>query len=107
MLVWREILKWIGVVIVSPPTISSLFEVVKGAARNGKLRRGFLLIWHATIWSIWKARNSAIFNNATFCPRKLIEDIKALSWSWVLTRLKVAPCLYYEWIWDPGDCLLR
>jgi hypothetical protein len=79
MLVWCEIFKWIGVSIVIPPSISSLFELVKGAARNGKIRRGFLLIWHATIWSIWKAKNSAIFTNATFCPRKLIDDIKVLS----------------------------
>jgi hypothetical protein len=30
-----------------------------------------------------------------------------LSWKWSLSRLKLAPCLYYEWCWNPGDCLLR
>jgi hypothetical protein len=98
MLVWIEIYKWLGVMIVIPHSISSLFEVVKASARNSKIRKGFLLIWHASIWSIWKARNSALFANGCFCPRKIIEDIKVLSWKWVLARLKVLPCLYYEWI---------
>jgi hypothetical protein len=98
MLIWMEIFKWLGVMIVIPHSIPSLFEVFKASARNSKIRKGFLLIWHASIWSIWKARNSALFANGCFCPRKIIEDIKVLSWKWVLARLKVLPCLYYEWI---------
>jgi hypothetical protein len=107
MLVWCEIFKWIGVSLVIPPSIETLFEMLKGVARNVKIRRGYLLIWHATLWSIWKARNSAIFASGVFSPRIIVEEIKVLSWKWVLARLKVTPCLYYEWIWDPGDCLLR
>jgi hypothetical protein len=52
MLVWLEIFKWIGVSFTIPPTIASLFDLVKGAAWNLKIRKGFVLIWHATLWSI-------------------------------------------------------
>jgi hypothetical protein len=107
MLVWREIFKWIGVSVIIPPSISSLFEILKGLARGVKLRKGYLLIWHATLWSIWKARNCALFANDLFNPWVVIENIEVLSWKWVLSHLKVAPCLFYEWTWDPGDCLLR
>jgi hypothetical protein len=107
MLVWREIFKWIGVSVIIPPSISSLFVILKGLARGVKLRKGYLLIWHATLWSIWKAWNCALFANDLFNPWVVIENIKVLSWKWVLSRLKVAPCLFYEWTWDPGDCLLR
>jgi hypothetical protein len=107
MKVWREIGKWIGVSFVIPPSLSTLFEFFKGCARNTKIRKGFVLIWHATIWCIWKARNSAIFSNGYFLPSEIVEAIKVMSWKWSLNRLKLAPCLYYEWIWDPGDCLLR
>jgi hypothetical protein len=44
MLVWYEIFKWIGVSIVIPHSISSLFELLKESARNAKIRKGFLLI---------------------------------------------------------------
>jgi hypothetical protein len=107
MWVWGEVFKWIGVSIVIPPSISSLFELVKGAARNGKIQKGFLMIWHASLWSIWKARNCAIFATGIFSPRAIVEEIKVVSWKWSLARLKLTPCMFYEWSWDPGDCLLR
>jgi hypothetical protein len=37
----------------------------------------------------------------------LVEEIKVVSWTWSLARLKLNTCLYYEWVWDPGECLLR
>jgi hypothetical protein len=107
MKVWGEIFKWLGFSLVIPPSLSSLFELFEGSARNAKIRSGFLLIWHATIWTIWKARNKAIFATGVFSPTAIVEDIKVLSWKWSLARLKTAPCMFYEWTWDPGDCLLR
>jgi hypothetical protein len=41
-----------------------------------------MMIWHATIWTIWKARNSAIFAGTPFLPRVIIDDIKVVSWKW-------------------------
>jgi hypothetical protein len=107
MLVWSNIFKWLGVSIVIPPSLVTLLDILLGAARNRNIRRGFIMIWHATLWSIWKARNNAIFANGVFIPASVIDNIKVLSWKWCLSRLKVTPCLYYEWIWDPGDCLMR
>jgi hypothetical protein len=106
MKIWCEIFSWLGVVIVTPPSIAILFEVVRGSAKNDRIRKGFILIWHATLWSIWKARNSAIFSVGCFRPYVIVEEIKVLSWKWSLGRLKISPCLFYEWCWDPGSCLL-
>jgi hypothetical protein len=102
-----EIFKWLDLLLIIPPSIATLFEILKEAARNAKIRKGFLMVWHATLWTIWKARNNAIFASGNFNPRLIVEDIKVLSWKWCLARLKVYPCMYYEWSWDPGDCLLR
>ncbi|KAK2437817.1 hypothetical protein QL285_022666 [Trifolium repens] len=107
MWVWGEIFKWLGISIIISPSLPLLFEMVKGAARNAKIRRGYLLIWHASLWSIWKARNCAIFATGIFSPRAIVEEIKVVSWKWGLVRLKVSPCMFYEWVWDPGDCFLR
>jgi hypothetical protein len=107
MWIWGEVFKWIGIPFVIPRSSSSLFEVFKGSGRNAKTRSGFMMIWHATIWSTWKARNSAIFADTSFLPRVIIDDIKVVSWKWSPARLKIVPCLYYEWIWDPDDCLRR
>jgi hypothetical protein len=106
MKVWAAVFNWIGISIVIPTT-PSLFEIVKGSARNMKIRRGYLLIWHATIWSIWKTRNSTIFASGLFSARDIVEDIKVMSWKWSLARIKIFPCMFYEWAWDSGDCLLQ
>jgi hypothetical protein len=105
--VWYGIFRWLGLVIIAPPSLSVLFEVFRGAARNKKLRQGFLLIWHVTIWAIWKARNSSIFAGGAVVINEIVDEIKVLSWKWCLARLKVRPSLFYEWSWDPGDCLQR
>ncbi|GAU40296.1 hypothetical protein TSUD_362760 [Trifolium subterraneum] len=42
-------------------------------------RKGFLMIWHATLWSLWKARNGAIFANGSFIPKVIVNEIKVMS----------------------------
>lgn len=70
-----------------------------------ELKRGFRLIWHTTIWAIWNVRNNIIFNNVALDVDEVVEDIKLLSWKWSVARLRIQPCLLYEWRWDPKWCL--
>jgi hypothetical protein len=107
MAIWYDLFRWLGIVVVMPPSIPMFFEVFCGSVYNKKIRHGFMLIWHASLCLIWKARNNTIFVNGTFNPKGIVDEIKVLSWKWSLARLKLPPCLYYEWTWDPGDCLLR
>jgi hypothetical protein len=106
-LVWYEVFRWLGVVIVLPRNLFYLFEILSEAAKNKKFRKGFRLVWHSVIWSIWKARNNHIFNNVITDPLELVEQAKILAWRWSADRLKITPCLYYEWCWDPGSCFDR
>jgi hypothetical protein len=107
MQIWSEIFSWLGVPIIIPPSLASLFEIIRGSAMNSKIRNGYVLVWHATLWAIWKARNNAIFSAGCFVPHLIVEDVKVMSWKWSLGRLKILPCLFYEWTWDPGNCFLR
>ncbi|GAU29496.1 hypothetical protein TSUD_360410 [Trifolium subterraneum] len=79
MLVWYEVFKWLGLVIVIPPSLFLLFEIFRGSARNVKIRKGLMMIWHATLWSIWKARNRSMFGDGVFIPMDIVEDTKVLS----------------------------
>jgi hypothetical protein len=107
MWVWREIFKWIGVPLLIPPSLFSLFKMLRASAKNAKLRSGLVMVWHATLWCIWKARNNSIFASHTFLPPVIVDEVKVMSWKWSLSRLKILPCLFYEWSWDPGNCLIR
>jgi hypothetical protein len=94
MKVWCEIFKWLGVEIVIPPSLTILFDVLKASARNAKIRRGFVLIWHASLWAIWGARNRALFADGLFSPLEIVDNIKVSSWKWSMLRLKLAPSLF-------------
>jgi hypothetical protein len=87
--------------------ISSIFLIFWVKGQRTRNRKGFCLIWHSVIWSIWKARNNHIFNNVITDPLELVEQAKILSWRWSADRLKITPCIYYEWCWDPGSCFDR
>jgi hypothetical protein len=65
------------------------------------------MIWQAAIWVIWRARNERIFNAVETQWEEVVDEIKVLSWRWLLGRFKVPACLFYEWEWSPRDCFLR
>ncbi|PNX76224.1 ribonuclease H [Trifolium pratense] len=106
--VWYEIFKWLGVVVVvMPPNLFFLFDCFMVLAKTKKERKGLLLVWHSVIWSIWRARNNHIFKNKVVEPREIVDEVKVLSWKWTADRSKISPCLFYEWSWDAGSCFNR
>lgn len=48
---------WLGMEIVLPGDIATLLEIFASLIRNKKGMKGLMLIWHSTIWLIWKTRN--------------------------------------------------
>jgi len=107
MKVWDGVMRWLGFNVVIPPNLFSLWECWDGVSNNKKIRKGLRMIWHAVVWSLWRARNDRIFNNSFREMEELVEDIKVLSWRWCLNRMCSPACLFYEWHWEPKQCLLR
>jgi hypothetical protein len=103
--VWTKICRWLGILIVLPNNLFTLFEYFVGVARNKKMAKGFAIIWQTTIWSIWRSRNDIAFSNGVRDLVKVVEDIKQLSWRWGLARRAFPVCLFYEWCCEPGICL--
>jgi len=52
-------------------------------------------------------RNHMIFRNEVKHVDELLPEIIVKSWQWSLSRLNMQTCLYYEWNWNPQECLLR
>jgi hypothetical protein len=105
--VWIEIFKWLGVMIVMPPNMMILFDILSNSVNSKNLRRGVRLVWHTTVWALWLARNDVIFNGKVKEPLEIVEEIKVTSWRWSSDCLNIVPCLFYEWVWDPGACFGR
>jgi hypothetical protein len=106
--IWFLIQQWLDVCIITPPNLAIHWMCWNGVTPYRKeLIKGMRLIWHATVWGIRIARNNVIFKDETFRLDDIVELIKVLSWRWSLARLKMSPCLLYEWKWDPKSCLCR
>lgn len=83
---------------ITPPLgihLDCWFNVVN----SKKVRKGLMMISHATIWSIWIDR---IFKGANKDVEEVFDAIKALSWCWCLNRLKIGVFMFYEWCWNLG-----
>jgi hypothetical protein len=102
--IWLDIFRRLGVYVIMPASLPSLFDYFTGFARSKKAWKGYMLVWHTVLWLIWRSRNGVIFSNKVTTAAECAEEIKVLSWKWSAHRLKTAPCLFYEWVWDPGDC---
>ncbi|RHN62811.1 hypothetical protein MtrunA17_Chr4g0051451 [Medicago truncatula] len=38
---------------------------------------------------------------------ELVEEVKVISWKWLLGRFNISACMFYEWCWSSRECLLR
>jgi len=61
--VWSLVMRWLDFSFITPPNLFVYLEWWSGEASNEKLWKGYWIIWHETIWLIWNARNSHIFND--------------------------------------------
>jgi len=105
--VWARLMVWVDCHFPTPPNLFVHWKCWSGRSSNKNTLRGLWLIWHTTIWILWKARNDKIFKDITREVDELVEEIKVLSWRWMLERMNIPVCLYYEWCWDPINCLGR
>lgn len=98
---------WVDWYFLTPPNLFVHWECWNGRGGSKNRRRGLGLIWLTTIWMVWKARNDRIFKGISREIDEVVEEIKVLSWRWMLERMNIPACLYYEWSWNPILCLDR
>lgn len=51
-----------------------------------------------TSWFIWKARNEKIFRSTEAIPRRILEQIKHNSFTWIVTRSKIKNITWESWV---------
>ena len=107
VLIWRKVLDWLGINFITPRNLFMHFACWSYESNSSRSLKAFWLIWHASVWSIWKERNAKIFKNQSKNYDEVVDDIKALSWVWSSSKLRIASCLFYEWCWNLRECLKR
>jgi len=105
--VWMKVSNWLDFNFLIPPNLFIHCQCWNGWERNKKVRCGLWLIWHATVWMLWRARNNRILKDQVSNAEDIVEVVEVLSWRWSFNRIKIPVCLFYEWCWNPKDCLKR
>jgi hypothetical protein len=106
MLVWLEVFAWLQIPFSLPHNLFSIFNCLLGE-RNKKVKKGFTMICCSVVWSLWRCRNSALFDSRGGLVVELVETIKVSSWKWWISDSSQHPCLFYEWVSEPRLCILR
>jgi hypothetical protein len=105
LLIWMNMFRWLDIPFGLPHNIFSLFHCLLGEG-NKKVRKGMLLNGRAVIWSIWRCRNSILFDNGRGSVAEIVEAMKVSSWKWWLSRPTSNQCMFYEWCSAPRLCML-
>jgi hypothetical protein len=93
--------------VVLPSDTVTAYALLVGFGSNKRIKKGYSVVWLAYVWVLWKMRNDRIFNNVAAAVDVAVDDIQRLSWKWFLSRVAKGSSLLYEWVWNPGDCMLR
>ena len=106
-LIWRKLMDWLDFNFITPQNLFMHFACWSETCISRRILKALWLIWHAAIWIIWKERNARFFTNQAKSIDEVVDEIKEMSWCWVLSRLQIPSCLFYEWTWNPRKCLNR
>jgi len=106
-LVWLKLMLWIDCFFLIPHNLFVHWECWSQGGSNKKVRKGLGLICLTTVWVLWKAKNDKIFKVHIFEVDNLVEEVKVLSWKWLLSMTHTPPCLFFKWCWNPILCLAR
>jgi hypothetical protein len=106
-LVWARVMRWFDCSFLIPPNLFVLWDCWSEGGSANKATKGLWLVWHTTIWVLWVKRNDLIFKGINYVVEEVIEEIKVLSWRWMLDRSSTPSCFFYEWSWNPRLCLER
>jgi hypothetical protein len=104
--VWFKLMRWWDSYFVSPLNLFIHWACWHGGERN-KVLKGKGIVWLATIWALWQSRNDKVFNDVNVEVEAIVEEVKVLAWKWVMCRMDLPVCLFFEWCWNPQWCLSR
>ncbi|MCH96809.1 putative non-LTR retroelement reverse transcriptase related [Trifolium medium] len=104
--VWVGVFNWLDVPFSLPHNLFSILNLLI-QFYGKKTRKGMCMIWNSVVWSLWRCRNSVLFDNGRQDWAVVLEEVKVMTWKWWLSNSKVGHSLLYEWRVQPRLCMLR
>ena len=103
--VWVKIAQWTGLSFPQWLNIEDFWSWIAVAHLNGKQRIIIEVIILSTLWSIWRYRNSVIFQDSKFRKCHIIDNIVVNSFDWLSSRFKKSRLDWTSWLQNPMSSL--
>ncbi|GKU91337.1 hypothetical protein SLEP1_g5224 [Rubroshorea leprosula] len=100
---WMKCAKWWGVSHVMHQDCKAAFDQHSGVTNA---RTSWLVIWFAVTWTIWVARNDAIFNDKQANVEDGLELVRRRSYLWISGNKSDWNFSFTNWCQDPNRCLI-
>jgi len=104
--VWHLILHWLGISFACPVLIRDQYTQFTHLAGMPRASYSYLkVIWHASIWAIWKDRNNCIFKNTIINPNSILDKVKQTSFLWLSSNFVPLTFGFHDWWRHPLLCI--
>nr|KYP52417.1 hypothetical protein KK1_025722 [Cajanus cajan] len=104
--IWMSCLQWFGFSSVQNHTDLANFEQFVGVPNCNVVNRvRWSSLWLVTLWSIWLARNEAVFSQKFMDPEEVVDLIKLRSWNWLRAKDSAFQYLFALWSNNSFSCL--
>lgn len=105
--VWSSVASWLQVSDVKSQEPLQHFNLFGNLMKGRKLKGTKHMVWIATVWSIWHARNKVIFEGSVFNVKNVVNHIKLVSWGWFIFRKgRKTKMNFGDWLNSPMGCML-
>ncbi|XP_022030457.1 uncharacterized protein LOC110931368 [Helianthus annuus] len=96
--VWWHVCVWLKIPVhTQPASYKDFVEGLKKIKGSTDWKKVIEVIFHATLWRIWRARNATVFDKVPFNVSKVVEDIKEDSFLWIKFRSKFSGLVWERW----------
>ncbi|CAJ2667257.1 unnamed protein product [Trifolium pratense] len=104
---WKRIFKWMNVDFISFDDGWNHFSSFGALLKNKKYEKARHVIWLATTWCIWRARNNVVFRGEAINWKALEDKIIYISWFWFIGKIaSKSSCVFSDWCKDPLNCII-
>ncbi|KAI3507508.1 hypothetical protein L1887_22495 [Cichorium endivia] len=102
---WDAVASWCSVFNASPVNLDSFNDILICNGNSASLKVLKVGIAYASVWSIWKARNDAVFKKIIPCVARIIDEIKVSVFNWLKYRCS-KEIDWNVWLVSPDRCML-
>ncbi|CAJ2641645.1 unnamed protein product [Trifolium pratense] len=104
--IWKGIFVWLNVDFIPYEVCWQHFISFGALVKNKSYAKARHVIWLATTWSLWRARNNIMFRGDVINLQSLVNQIIYISWFWFVGRITSKSSLVFsDWCKDPLSCI--